>query len=70
MGSDLHPVRKVIRTGHSLAVSLPPYVLDHLGAELGDLLHYDLTVPHYVVIHRVDVPPYALQPTPPEDLIA
>jgi antitoxin component of MazEF toxin-antitoxin module len=63
MDINIHPVRKIMAVGHSLAVSLPPYVCDHLGAKRGDLLHYDLTVPNYVVIHRVDIPPYALQGT-------
>ena len=61
-GPISHHVRKVIKVGRSIAVVIPPHVLDHLGVEHGDFLVYDLNVKHHAVLSRAPVPPYIDQP--------
>lgn len=61
-GSNSHHVRKVIRVGHSAAITIPPHVLEHLGVEEGDFLIWDLSCRHYGLISRVHPPPYITDP--------
>jgi len=58
-----HHCRKIIRVGDSTAVVIPPHVLDHLGAAVGDFLIWDLNVPRFAVISIAPVPPYINDPT-------
>lgn len=68
-GHNSHHVRKVIRVGNSVAVTIPPHVLDHLRVDEGDWLLWDLSCKHYGILSRVEPPPYATQPAmfPPTD---
>ena len=68
-----HHVRKIISVGSSAAVIIPPHVLDHLNADIGDYLLWDLNVAMFGVISRVAPPPYVTDPDryptrpPPDD---
>jgi len=63
MSTGSHHCRKIIRVGDSSAVVIPPHVLDHLQAKLGDFLIWDLNVPRFGVISVAPVPPYIEDPT-------
>ena len=54
-----HHARKVIKVGCSFAVVIPPHVLDHLGAQPGDFLIWDLNLRNFALLSRAPVPPYA-----------
>lgn len=51
-------VRKLIRVGNSLAVVLPPHVLDHIHADKGDFIAVDISAKNFAVISIAPVPPY------------
>lgn len=59
-----HHARKIVKVGRSLAVIIPPHVLDHLGAEKGDYLVWDLNVKRFAVLSLANVPPYADEQSP------
>jgi len=61
-----HHARKVIKVGNSVAISIPPHVLDHLGIELGDWLIWDLNIKHFAVLGRAPVPPYVATSDEPD----
>ena len=57
-----HHIRKIISVGHSAAIIIPPQVLDHLNADIGNYLIWDLNVALYGVVSRVEPPPYVVNP--------
>lgn len=54
--------RKLVRTGNSLAVIMPPEAQDNLMVKLGDMILWDLTVSRFAVLSFVAPPPYITNP--------
>lgn len=55
-------VRKIFMAGRSLAIVIPPVVLDHLSAERGDYIFFDTSVPRFAVISVAPLPPQFTTP--------
>lgn len=62
-GPVSHHARKIIRVGRSFAIVIPPHVLDHLGAEIGDFLVWDISAKRFAVLSVGAVPPYVEKPS-------
>lgn len=57
-----HHTRKVIRVGRSIAVVIPPYVLEIMHAEVGDYLIWDTTAAPFATLSKCPIPPYITNP--------
>ncbi len=53
-----YSVRKVIRVGKSNAIVIPPHVLDHIRAERGDFVIWDISTKNFAFLSLAPIPPY------------
>jgi antitoxin component of MazEF toxin-antitoxin module len=53
-----HHARRIMTVGSSMCVTIPPHVMDHLHAQKGDFLVWDLNVRKFAVLSVAPVPPY------------